>query len=412
MTEAGAVNGGPVRPILPVRSFGPRGLSLIETLIALLVLSAGLAALARVQTWLWLGADLARQRADALRLAQENLEQLGTFTRLDTGVGEFAWADIGAQSETAINDRAAATVYRLSRSAVSQAQPTLKTATVQVQWTDRSGADTSLWLTSAWPALDPRATGWLAFAPDGRRHAAPLGRHPTIPLAAHDLGDGRSAFKPLPDRTTTWVFDHSSGQITQRCDTAVGLANADLTLASLSACITFDAFLLAGTVRFATGTPTPGPAEAEHPASSTLPLDLQLTLSSTGHPDPAWECLDNAPANTSSAQTAVRYWCVVRPAGSPPRWSGRLNIVPVGWTLAASGAGSLRACRYSADHDGNGRIDNVEHPASYSQVAGALLNQNFLVVPSDATCPLDLPVNLTTSGTPNLVDDSTVAHQP
>jgi len=70
--------------------------------------------------------------------------------------------------------------------------------------------------------------------------------------------------------------------------------------------------------------------------------------------------------------------------------------------------GRFRVCRYSADHDGNGRIDNPEHPASYSVVTTALGNQNFLVIRAAARCPADVGP----FGTGNAVDDSTVAHQP
>jgi Tfp pilus assembly protein PilV len=387
------------------------GLSLVETLIALLVLSAGLAALARTQTWLWQSADLSRQRTDALQLVQAQLESARAFTRLNSEAGQSAWADLVDQAETDISDRSPATVYRLGRRVTTLTAPRMKTLTQEARWTDRAGTSQRLALTTSMAALDPRVAGWLTLAPDAKTYAAPQGRHPSIPLDAKPLGDGRSAFKPLPSLALTWVFDDASGTVTQRCDSAIGLASADLTTATLSACTSLTGFLLSGTVRFATDNASLTARDAERPTSTALDLDLQLALASTGHPTPATECVDNAPSSAATGQTSVRWWCVVRPAGTPPRWSGRADLVPVGWTIATQGAGAYRVCRYSADRDGNGTLDNTEHPSRYSQVSGPLTNQNFLVVQAAAACPTDDPANLT-ADPPNFADDSTVQHQP
>jgi hypothetical protein len=140
---------------------------------------------------------------------------------------------------------------------------------------------------------------------------------------------------------------------------------------------------------------------------------LRLTLSTTGHPSPAWECVQDGPTDVppgTTLKTSIAYHCVVQPvppaSGGAARWSGRLDLVPQGWLLVGAtggNSGRFRICRYSADQDGNGRIDNPEHPASYSVVTNRLGNQNFLVIRAAARCPVD-------ANPP--VDDSTVAHQP
>lgn len=53
-----------------------RGFKLIEALIALAVLAVGSLALSSLQLWLDHGTALARQRSDAVRLAQTQIEQL------------------------------------------------------------------------------------------------------------------------------------------------------------------------------------------------------------------------------------------------------------------------------------------------------------------------------------------------
>lgn len=378
------------------------GLALLETLITLLVLALGLVLAVRLQQGLWRAADEAGQRAEALHLAREDLERLRHHAALETG-GAFSWADIATAAAVEVTDRSSATVYTLGRTVSTGSGARLKTGQAEVTWTDRTGQAQALGLLTAWAGLEPRLSGWVALAPDGSSHAAVQGRHPAIPLSARDLGNGRSAFKPRADVTLTWVFDHTTGHVVQRCDGPLGQTSVDLSTAALSNCVGIDGLLLAGTVRFATAADTVTIDDARAPVSTALDLDMALSLTSTGHPSPPWVCLDDS-TPAPSARLGVRYWCVVQPAGAPPRWSGRLNVVPVGWTLAASGAGAYRVCRYSADLDHDGRIGNAEHPASYSAVSQALTQQNFLVIRAAATCPVE--------ATPAGLDASTAAHQP
>jgi len=69
-------------------------------------------------------------------------------------------------------------------------------------------------------------------------------------------------------------------------------------------------------------------------------------------------------------------------------WSGRSTLVAQGWSIGTT-ASSYRMCRYSADQDGSGAVDqNAEHPDSYDHVDHALMEQNFLIVKGNETCPL------------------------
>lgn len=390
------------------------GIALIEVLIALAVLTIGIAGLARLQMWLWIGTDAARQQSEATRLAQNELDSLRWWTQLSPGSGQFAYADITARSATEITGLTSNTVYRLERQVADSTEPGFKAVTVRLRWTDREGTARSLALPSVIGAMDPFWQGALVTAP--RANDAPvsaLGRHPAIPLDAVDLPDGRIAWKLSPASTTAWLFDRSSGQVTQRCDSTAGTANTDLGAASLTGCVTVGGLPLWGAVRFALASATPGPAEAANPPSAALDLDLRVTLGSSGHPDPGWVCEDDADSAVASGLLpgVVRYFCVVLPAGTPPHWSGRLDVVPTGWTIGGSAADARRVCRYSVDRNGNGRIDNLEHPAAYIDVDGPLGQQNFLIVPLVATCPVDQAVQLG-SGELHLSDVSTVAHQP
>jgi type IV pilus modification protein PilV len=393
---------------------GGSGIALIEVLVALAVLTVGIASLARLQMWLWTSTDAARQQSEATRLAQNDLDGLRWWSGSSSGSGQFAYADITAQSATELTGLTANTVFRLERQVADNGAPGFKAITSRVRWTDREGAARRLALPSFISAIDPFWQGALVLAPRASDASlAALGRHPAIPLDAVNLPDGRVAWKLSPAATTVWVFDRSSGQIVQRCGSTSGLANADLSAASLTGCVARGGLPIWGAVRFALASVTPGPAEAANPPSAALALDLRITLSSAGHPDPAWVCDDDADSAVASGLSpgAVRYFCVVQPAGTPPHWSGRLDIVPTGWAIGGSAADARRVCRYSVDRNGNGRIDNLEHPAAYTDVDGPLGNQNFLVVPLAATCPVDQEVQLG-SGDIHISDVSTVPHQP
>ena len=73
-----------------------RGVSLIEALVALAVMSIGLLGVAGMQATLRSTADLSKQRSEAVRLAQEKLEDLRSFGTLvaHTGSTEHDYASI------------------------------------------------------------------------------------------------------------------------------------------------------------------------------------------------------------------------------------------------------------------------------------------------------------------------------
>lgn len=406
----------------PRSTAAPGGIVLIELLVGVVLLSLGTVLLMRLQTGLRLSGDLARQRSEALRLAEEDIEVLRSFTRIDAGAapGGRAWAAIADAVDLPLDLAGAPTAYRLDRSVSTGSAPALKAVTPTVGWTDRQGQARRLALPTLIAAVDPALLGALLLQRDSGRPNGAFGRHPLIPLAARELPDGRLVYQPRPGGTLVWIFDVATARVTGRCRAIAGLASSELTAASLSDCRALSGLLLAGTLRFATDRDSPGTADTENPLGPAVDLDLRITLSSSGHPDPAWECDDDAPDGVPPAATlltVVHYACVVQPAGNPARWSGRLDVVPRGWTLAdglptgtPSSPERLRVCRYSADHDGNGRIDNREHPLRYSNVAEPLADQNFLLVRAGSACPRDQPASL--ADPPNWVDDSSVAHQP
>ena len=411
-----------------------RGASLIEALVAFLVLSLGMLAMARVQSGLRQNADVARERSQAVRLAQQDLEALRGFAAMNAASGVPAYAAI-ANATLDVTPAASPTRYGLTRTVQTSDDPAFKTVGVSVGWTDRAGAPQQAQLSTAIAGHDPVYSGALALP----RHGSPvrnvLGRHLSIPVAAKDLGDGTSVVKLSTASTVAYVINNTTGQVSSRCGgVAAGSRSQDLGAAELRACSPMSGLLLGGQVRFSLATPPSATAANDSP----LPLTVALSLADRNAAPPQCEseavktvaypyrggvrhdsvplaatpAFLNLAAWAETGERHVAYLCVVQPTGSPPSWSGRSSVVAAGWVIGA-GANEYKVCRYSADHDLNGRIDsNAEHPLDYARVTAALLQQNFLVIRGGEACPGGAAVEVDGRGAENHANAATVQHQP
>jgi type IV pilus modification protein PilV len=383
-----------IRPSSPAR-----GVTLIEALVALLVLAIGMLAVARLQPALRQHAEGARQRSEALRLAQADLERLRGFDSAASGPRSF--------DAIAAFDQDVDGGYRLRRDVDASALAHAKQIRVGVTWTDRSGAAQQVALDSIVARIDPVLAGGAVLRPAATAVPAGVGgRARGIPIGAKDLGDGRSVFKPVVGGIGAIVFDNRSGSVTARCSVPAGTPTAALTSADLSTCTVAHGLVVSGEIRFSGALPPDPRAASDVP----LPLGVRLTLDGAAPPVAPW-CntqaqkvvayrwgggeqiaavpLDAEPAAyalvtwTELGERLVAYHCVVVPPVGITRWSGRTDIDPDGWTIGTDPT-QWRVCRYARDLDGSGRVDaNVEHPAIYQNVTGALTRQNFLVVRGD-----------------------------
>lgn len=411
-----------------------RGTTLLEGLVAFLVLSLGMLSVVRVQTQMRLNTDVARQRSEAVRIAQEDIERLRAFSVIAVRAGATAFAGVASATRQVNSDsgQPSNTSYSLLREITAGDTPLSKNARVSVAWDDRTGARQQVALSTLIAGHDPAYAGALqlhAKAPPLRTAHA---RSPWIPLPAKDLGQGRSAFKPIAGGTEALVYDNTSGNIMARCSGVdATLSNANLSAAALGTCEALQAYSLSGVVRFAGATPP------DAAAANDAPLELSIAIApSDATPPPV--CRSEARKSVSytlggairteavpigalpatlglgswveTGERFVAYHCVVVPVAPGASWSGRASIAPTGWTVG-TGASDYRVCRYSADVDGSGAIDNnLEHPDSYSALRSSLTQQNFLVIKGTQSCPA-APAG--TAGTrPVFADLSTAPHQP
>ncbi len=406
-----------------------RGTSLVEALIAFVVLSLGVLALSRGQSLLRLHADTARQRSEAVQFAQHDLESLRAYATLDTAPGLPSYAAIasGVERHDAAGTSTANASYRLQRSIDSAAFAHAKTATVQVDWTDRGSQTQQIVLDTIIAAADPAHGAALSLEPQRRTLSGALGRSALIPLTARDLGNGTSVLKPIDAGDVVLVFDNASGRLSQRCSSvAAGIATRPLSSADLVGCTSDHGHLLSGVIRFGAGSvrPTGAAARSDDAAGSgdrgaiegfdaPLPLTVELqfnddrdgataTCSSEARKTLAFEVdgesrIAAVPIGAEVLALGVEAWrdlgephvayhCIVAPRADG-RWSGRSLLQPLGWTIG-NAAGEYRVCRHVADLDGSGAIDrNLEHPSVYLDVDGPLPQQNFLVIDARMRCP-------------------------
>jgi Tfp pilus assembly protein PilV len=367
-----------------------RGASLIEALLAFLVLALGMLGMAKLQGQLRLNAELARDRTEALRLAQEDMEAMRAFTT------PASYADIlpaahgiaGVQSNTA---------YQLDRSVATMSG--LRSPAVHVGWTDRSGQQQQVTLQSIIAGTPPALSGALVAQGAGQLSTAMQGRSPFVPVQAKDLGNGTSAIKPSAAAGIVFVIDNISGTVTSVCTGApANLQTQDLTLSALQGCTMTSGLLLSGIVRLSLA----APPDAAHANDVPLPLSVAVALTGATYPS-APVCASEA--RSSNGERFVAYHCAI--ATVQGVWSGRSTLVPQGWSIGTT-AQAFRVCRYASDQDGSGAVDqNAEHPNEYQHVVHNLMQQNFLIVKGDQACPA------APSGADAVqVSYATVQHQP
>jgi len=389
-----------------------QGVALVEALVALAVMAFGMLGLVGVQATLRQNADTARQRSESVRIAQEEVETWRAFALLNGPTGSISYNTLLSGSATPISGTNA--TYSVTRSVNAEAG--YKVMTVDVDWSDRNAAAQKTRLSTAIAAVAPELAGTISVPPQASLARHPGSRAAGIPVQARDLGNGTSGFLPpqAGGGGVAWVFNNTTGVITV-CHSLATSTDA-LTLANIDACGSNAGQLLSGFVRFAYNIAEPTAANAEFPTATALNLDVTIAITGTGYPvSPAFTCFDDAPTTAPTAQTAVRYYCVVFP-NSDGKWSGTSMLIPYGlgagspWVVGnAAGTGIYRVCRYTTATIDN--PPNPQHPYTYVDVNAndLMTNQNFLVIAGASACPSDVPADPSAG---DFVNSNTRQQQP
>lgn len=297
-----------VRPPVRRAAMRQRGVSLLEALIALVVLAFGMLTFVALQTQLRLSSDVSKQRSEAVRIAQEDLENFRAYGKLTTATDTtrtgavFSYEEIAAA--TAQKGVLASSVvqttnasYVVARTITASAVAEMKDVAVTVSWTDRNGATQQVTLRTTILESDPALAASLAIAPDGSPVRNALDRDIQVPLPAKNLGDGTSVIKPSSGSTVAYVFSNDTGLVTRRCD-AVGnaaITTNQFTSSTLTSAGCVDiadgAYLVSGFIRFAVLTNTPDEENANDrspaPAGSTGSGGIAVRMDVNGDTPPA-----------------------------------------------------------------------------------------------------------------------------
>lgn len=342
-----------------------KGFTIIEAMIALIVVAFGMLALAGMQMILSRGADLARQRNEATRLADEKIEQLRAFNSIEVGTGLVAWDSLASGSETLA--ASSNTTFTRTWTLGGTAADSQRTVRVQVTWVDRAGVDgatasngdNKVILDSFIAKADPALSGALGFPlPGNGTIKRPKNRNLNIPIQAIDLGQGSSVVNL--SSTFAIIFDNNSGYVVKRCGQTI------TTQSQVDAyCNTYPAYILAG---YISGTMT-----------SVTGVNLGGLTGSLSHGGADCVMGPATNQNTGAPISGYKYYlCVIQVASSGAPWSGKVLL-----TGMASGT-NYTVCRFQyAQASLNPNENNVQ---PYSSVTESLDQQNYVLTTS-ASCP-------------------------
>jgi hypothetical protein len=358
-----------------------------------------------MQATLRFNTDVSRQRAEAVRMAQEKMEDLRAFGVLDGSPGgehDFAKIVTETDTPTTISDTTNTSYSRTTTVTDPSANdPAFTTVRVQVKWLDRrtasGGTAEAVTLISNIARVSPALGASLGLPGDRAGPQRPLGRHRSIPQSAVDQDNGTSNFTPPgAPAGATWRFVNATGQITSLCNPA-------------GTCTNVAGWLLSGYIRFVSGGTSPTPALAGSPVGDAAPFSSQgvvMTLTTPASPSTAAVCYTGGWDSFARA-----YNCFIPIDSDTFNWSGRSELtgLALATNLADATDSRKKVCRYTPEDSDAPAGGNAAHPLDYTSVKESLTNQNFLVIGAgDGSVPFSCPDD--DSETPG--NTNTYKHQP
>ncbi|WP_395699203.1 prepilin-type N-terminal cleavage/methylation domain-containing protein [Aquabacterium sp.] len=241
-----------MRPF-PKQTSRQRGVTLIEALVAMAVMAFGMLAIVGVQSTLRINADLAKQRAEATRIAEQQIEAIRAFRTVGSGnAGASEYDNLVSQGTPAtITLPESNTSYQRTVAITPQADGIQQTVKVLVTWTDRYDVERRVVLRDVISRTAPTLSGLVSAMRTVTVVGQRKNRHPSIPLRAGDqIGGNESVFKPKEGGTLAWVFNNTTGVITRVCVVSAGSQSGTISSGDLVSCSTTNAQLLSGFVRF------------------------------------------------------------------------------------------------------------------------------------------------------------------
>lgn len=201
------------------------GFTIIEALISLIIMGFGILSLSGMQLDLSRNADDAKQRTEAVRLAQEKIEYYRSYTGIAaTLIGQGTVSGSALNWDALVNGSDTITtnaVYARSWTFGGANTDPMRNLTVGVVWTDRAGQTQTVTLSTVISKTDAADSGFLGFPlPENTNLKRPKNRNLNIPIPAIDIGNGRSAVAFGGDKYV--LFSNISGDVVQICTPTLG----------------------------------------------------------------------------------------------------------------------------------------------------------------------------------------------
>jgi Tfp pilus assembly protein PilV len=372
------------------------GFTLIEALIALLVMSFGMLALAGMQMSMTRSADVGKQRSEAVRLAQLKMEDLRSFDGLNSGSFTYSANVVSTPvgADETICPTCAAPLDSVTNTSFTRHWDVMRsdgvtpaTATdaqkwinVTVTWTDRTGLTQEVRLNSVIARNDPIALKGFVAGQARAKVRYPKNRHVNIPYPAVALPGGLSGFKPPPG-ANNYVFDNRTGNVLGSCtDAAIAASISTGTAIRFSGTVTTGCtagagYLLSGYVRFKTTGSSPTASNIVNLNDATLPLAATVLSPQSGPLVIDYGTTGNGPASYvcySQRQKVVSINNVQPSSVSSASRSGNVVTVTTSGNHGLS-VGNHVAIEGAADYTFNGSFEILAVPTNtsftYAQVA-------------------------------------------
>lgn len=382
------------------------GFTIVEALIALAVMGFGLLSLASMQLKLAGTGDVARQRTEAIRLAEQKIEELRSFTGISSGT--INWNGLvpkvtvsGTDTYPPVTDNITPSTYLAGSTNGTNVSYTrtwtlgglttdpMRTASVSVAWINRAGEAQSVTLSTVISKSDPSDSGFLTFPLQQNTNLKlPGNRNINIPIPSIDLGGGKSAL--VIQSGVTLVFSNVTAGIIQKCSGTVTAATyaADAGNGATVGCSDFLGYVLSG---YVSGAITTSPLMPTGIDTSSI-TGSNGTISCVFGPAPD-------PLHPGSYITGYDYYLCAIPVALNQTWSGRIRLKGVLNPTATYK--TLLVCRfpYGSSLQNNNENNSNALSTQYVSVNESLDNQNYYILADTLTANASCPTITASGGT-------------
>ena len=367
-----------------------RGFFLIEAMVSFAIMSVGLLALAGMQISLSRNADVSKQRVEAMRLAQQRIETMRSFTHIApvattpddpdrNGNLKLAWNSLGSDTDKNNPLQSANfsnATFRRTWTVDGLATDAMRPISATVKWTDRAGTPQTVTLNSVISQSDPGNAAALGFPlPDNTNLKLPKNRMLNIPVPAVDVGGGKSAYQIASGMTI--VFSNLTANVVQKCTGQVTASTYGTTAAG---CSSYDAYIVAGYVSGAISNTSGTPAVPSGVNSNGVSF-----YSASGRTISCTYAIAKDVSTGANIPTSHYYLCLIPVAPANGTWSGTIRLGGIPTT------GDYEVCRFeypgsSADTPAQRNDRNIQ---PYVNVTSSIDNQNYIVATNnDGSCPV------------------------